>query len=116
MLMYPLQEAIDLLRSKIDTARRTLLENEEDLEWLKEQATVMDVNFARVHNVSVSSSSSGSFLVPAPSAFCFALLCALQPWEMIVRAQRKGDVKKKKNVIGRMSRRVLADEAMGDSF
>lgn len=53
MLMYPLQEAIDLLRSKIDIARKQLGEIEEDLEWLKEQATVMDVNFARVHNVSV---------------------------------------------------------------
>lgn len=54
MLMYPLQDAIELLSSKLSTARKTLGETEEDLEWLKEQATVMDVNFARVHNVSVS--------------------------------------------------------------
>jgi hypothetical protein len=79
MLMYPLQEAIDLLRSKIDTARKTLLENEEDLEWLKEQATVMDVNFARVHNVSFCLSSHFTVTrLLLPFAFCFSLLCALR--------------------------------------
>ena len=116
MLMYPLQEAIDLLRSKINTARKTLLENEEDLEWLKEQATVMDVNFARVHNVSFCPyshlQSPRSFCLLPFAPLCFAL-CTLPSRAMTVRAQRKGDVKKKKNVIGRISRRVRAEGGNG---
>lgn len=51
MLLYPLQEAIDLLSGKLATAKKSLEETIEDLEWLREQATVMEVNFARVHNV-----------------------------------------------------------------
>ena len=53
MLLYPLQEAIDLLDSKLGAAKKTLKETIEDLEWLREQVTVMEVNFARVHNVRV---------------------------------------------------------------
>lgn len=52
MLLYPLQEAIDLLSAKLSGAKKSLEETIEDLEWLKEQVTVMEVNFARVHNVS----------------------------------------------------------------
>jgi len=52
MLLYPLQEAVDLLTSKLTAARKSLEETMEDLEWLREQVTVMEVNFARVHNVS----------------------------------------------------------------
>lgn len=52
MLLYPLQEAIDLLQAKLDGAKKSLEETIEDLEWLREQVTVMEVNFARVHNVS----------------------------------------------------------------
>ena len=50
MLTYPLQEAIDLLEGKLAAAKKTLEETIEDLEWLREQVTVMEVNFARVHN------------------------------------------------------------------
>ncbi|WWD22147.1 hypothetical protein CI109_106636 [Kwoniella shandongensis] len=50
MLMYPLQEAIDLLTSKLSGAKKSHEETVEDLEWLREQITVMEVNFARVHN------------------------------------------------------------------
>ena len=52
MLMYPLEEAIELLSNKLSAAKKNLEETIEDLEWLREQATVMEVNFARVHNVS----------------------------------------------------------------
>jgi len=52
MLLYPLQEAEDLLSSKLSSAKKSLQETGEDLEWLREQVTVMEVNFARVHNVS----------------------------------------------------------------
>lgn len=51
MLLYPLQEAVDLLTSKLAVAKKSLEETVEDLEWLREQVTVMEVNFARVHNV-----------------------------------------------------------------
>jgi hypothetical protein len=52
MLLYPLQEAMDLLESKLSGAKQSMEETIEDLEWLREQVTVMEVNFARVHNVS----------------------------------------------------------------
>lgn len=52
MLLYPLEEAIELLSTKLAAARKSHKETIEDLEWLKEQVTVMEVNFARVHNVS----------------------------------------------------------------
>ena len=55
MLLYPLQEAAELLSTKLITARKSLGETIEDLEWLREQITVMEVNFARVHNVSTDS-------------------------------------------------------------
>lgn len=51
MLTYPLEEAIELLSGKLATAKKSMVETVEDLEWLREQATVMEVNFARVHNV-----------------------------------------------------------------
>nr|XP_019008710.1 prefoldin subunit [Kwoniella pini CBS 10737]OCF47491.1 prefoldin subunit [Kwoniella pini CBS 10737] len=50
MLMYPLQEAIDLLSNKLQTAKKSHEETVEDLEFLREQITIMEVNFARVHN------------------------------------------------------------------
>ena len=52
MLMYPLEEAVLLLSEKLSTARKNLNNIKEDLEFLREQVTVMEVNFARVHNVS----------------------------------------------------------------
>lgn len=52
MLMYPLPEAAELLSSKLSGAKKNLVEVVEDLEWIREQVTVMEVNFARVHNVS----------------------------------------------------------------
>ncbi|ORY27807.1 Prefoldin subunit-domain-containing protein [Naematelia encephala] len=50
MLLYPLDEANELLSTKLAAAKKSLEETVEDLEWLREQVTVMDVNFARVHN------------------------------------------------------------------
>lgn len=52
MLLYPLHEAILLLAEKLAVAKRSLRHTKEDLEFLREQVTVMEVNFARVHNVS----------------------------------------------------------------
>ncbi|BEJ17991.1 hypothetical protein CspHIS471_0702680 [Cutaneotrichosporon sp. HIS471] len=50
MLMYPLAEAAELLSSKLAGAKKNMIEVVEDLEWIREQVTVMEVNFARVHN------------------------------------------------------------------
>ncbi|KAL7424582.1 hypothetical protein Q5752_000266 [Cryptotrichosporon argae] len=50
MLLYPLAEAAALLDGKLAAALKSLDEVVEDLEWIREQVTVMEVNFARVHN------------------------------------------------------------------
>lgn len=50
MLEYPVQEALDLLDSKLKSASTSLVQVDEDLEYLKEQITTMEVNMARVYN------------------------------------------------------------------
>ena len=50
MLSYTLQEAVDLLTSKLSTAQTSLDNTIEDLEFLREQLTIMEVNTARVYN------------------------------------------------------------------
>ncbi|KAI0727497.1 Prefoldin subunit 3 [Fomitopsis betulina] len=50
MLSYKLPEAIALLRSKLEAAEASLKTVIEDLEFIREQITVMEVNTARVYN------------------------------------------------------------------
>ncbi|KAG6336750.1 hypothetical protein ID866_2355 [Astraeus odoratus] len=50
MLSYKIDEAIVLLRSKLDVADTTLKTTIEDLEFIREQLTVMEVNTARMYN------------------------------------------------------------------
>ena len=50
MLSYKLPAAISLLRSKLGTAEASLKATVEDLEFLREQLTVMEVNTARMYN------------------------------------------------------------------
>ncbi|RPD60911.1 Prefoldin subunit 3 [Lentinus tigrinus ALCF2SS1-7] len=50
MLAYKLPAAISLLRSKLEAAQTSLASVIEDLEFLREQITVMEVNTARVYN------------------------------------------------------------------
>ncbi|VDC04666.1 unnamed protein product [Peniophora sp. CBMAI 1063] len=50
MLSYTLQEAVELLTSKLATAQTSLDNTIEDLEFLREQLTIMEVNTARVYN------------------------------------------------------------------
>lgn len=50
MLAYKLDEAAALLESKRDAAELSLSQVEEDMEFLREQQTVMEVNTARVYN------------------------------------------------------------------
>lgn len=42
-----MQEASDLLNGKLDAAKLSLKQVEEDLEYLREQITTMEVNIAR---------------------------------------------------------------------
>lgn len=50
MLSYKLPAAIALLRSKLQGAEKSLASLIEDLEFLREQITIMEVNTARVYN------------------------------------------------------------------
>jgi hypothetical protein len=50
MLSYKIPEAIALLESKQKTAEISLSNTIEDIEFLREQLTVMEVNTARVYN------------------------------------------------------------------
>ncbi len=50
MLSYKIPAAITLLRAKLESAETYLAGVIEDLEFLREQITVMEVNTARVYN------------------------------------------------------------------
>lgn len=50
MLSYKIPAAIALLKSKLEIAQSTLDNTIEDLEFLREQLTIMEVNTARVYN------------------------------------------------------------------
>ncbi|KAI0545970.1 Prefoldin subunit-domain-containing protein [Xylaria curta] len=50
MLSYPLDEAVTLLTSKLAAAKQSHSNCEEDLEFLREQITTMEVAIARVYN------------------------------------------------------------------
>jgi len=50
MLSYKIPEAIELLATKLKNAEVSLQSLQEDLEFLREQITVMEVNTARLYN------------------------------------------------------------------
>lgn len=50
MLSYKIPAAISLLQSKLEGASGNLEHIIEDLEFLREQLTIMEVNTARVYN------------------------------------------------------------------
>lgn len=50
MLSYKIPAAVTLLKSKLEAAEISLNNTIEDLEFLREQITVMEVNTARVYN------------------------------------------------------------------
>jgi hypothetical protein len=50
MLSYKIPAAIELLTSKLEAANTSLNNTIEDLEFIREQMTVMEVNIARVYN------------------------------------------------------------------
>lgn len=54
MLSYPIEEAEELLAKRLSGARKSKGECEEDLDYLREQITTMEVNIARVYNWDVT--------------------------------------------------------------
>ncbi|PGG97878.1 hypothetical protein AJ79_09050 [Helicocarpus griseus UAMH5409] len=50
MLAYPIDEAVDLLTEKLRAAEASFANCEEDLEFLREQITTLEVATARVYN------------------------------------------------------------------
>lgn len=50
MLEYPLDEAVELLNSRLASHKKQLEMIEEDLEFLKENITTMEVNTSRLYN------------------------------------------------------------------
>ncbi|KAK8243676.1 Prefoldin subunit-domain-containing protein [Phyllosticta capitalensis] len=50
MLAYPIPEAITLLDGKLKTAQQSLANCQEDLDFLREQITTLEVATARVYN------------------------------------------------------------------
>ncbi|KAL3426284.1 prefoldin subunit [Phlyctema vagabunda] len=50
MLSYPIDEAEDLLATKLSAAKLNLANCEEDMDFLREQITTMEVATARVYN------------------------------------------------------------------
>ncbi len=53
MVEYSLSEAEKLLKEKLQKANLSLTQLIEDLEYLRDQYTTMEVNIARVHNADV---------------------------------------------------------------
>ncbi len=53
MLEYTMEEAEQLLNEKLSTAKVSLGQVQEDLEFLRDQITTMEVNTARVYNYDV---------------------------------------------------------------
>lgn len=50
MLAYPLDEAQELLKDKLDGAKEKMVDCEEDIDFLREQITTLEVATARVYN------------------------------------------------------------------
>ncbi|KAG7192579.1 uncharacterized protein KQ657_001679 [Scheffersomyces spartinae] len=50
MLEYPLDEAVELLKSRLEKNQQQLTNVKEDLQFLKENITTMEVNTARLYN------------------------------------------------------------------
>ena len=58
---YNYEEALELLNKNLANAKKNQATYDTDLEYIKDQITVMEVNFARVHNYKVSlGKSSGN--------------------------------------------------------
>lgn len=54
MLAYPVEEAKSLLESKLSAAQESLHNCEEDMDFLRQQITTLEVNTARLYNYEVT--------------------------------------------------------------
>lgn len=50
MLEYPIQEAVELLSSNLESAESLLVQVQESLDTLKDQTTTIEVGMARIYN------------------------------------------------------------------
>jgi prefoldin subunit 5 len=51
---YNYEEALELLNNNLANAKKNQSTYDVDLEYIKDQITIMEVNFARVHNYKVA--------------------------------------------------------------
>lgn len=65
MIEYSIDEALELLTDKLAHAKQSLQVVHEDLDYLREQITTMEVNIARVYNWDVKQRRS---MVPSSSS------------------------------------------------
>lgn len=54
MLSYPVAEALELLKLKLGTAKESLSNCEEDMDFLRQQITTLEVNTARLYNYDIT--------------------------------------------------------------
>jgi hypothetical protein len=54
MLSYPIDEAETLLEGKLKAAEESLSNAEEDMDFLRQQITTLEVNTARLYNYEVT--------------------------------------------------------------
>ena len=54
MLEYPIEEAVELLRTNLTSAQRSLEQAKTDLDVIKDQVTTLEVGMARVYNWDVN--------------------------------------------------------------
>lgn len=54
MLSYPVEEAKTLLTGKLTAAKESLSNCEEDMDFLRQQITTLEVNTARLYNYEVT--------------------------------------------------------------
>lgn len=50
MLEYPIEEALELLRTNLSSAQSSLTQAQEDLDTIRDQTTTLEVGMARVYN------------------------------------------------------------------
>ena len=54
MVEYTYEEALELLEKNLLNAKRNYDTYQNDLDFIKDQITILEVNFARIHNYHVA--------------------------------------------------------------